>query len=1006
MKKIYLLIFLTFYAVTVTAQIRLLSGRVVDASTSETLIGVTVTIKGTTTGGATDINGKFNINVPAGQSITLTARYIGYAEQDITFTPTDQNVTIKLAARANDLNEVVVIGYGTIRRRDLTGSVSSVKSADIVKTPTHNPLEAIQGRASGVDITRSSGNAGAGVNIQIRGTRSISGNNAPLYVIDGVQTKDNNTINNLNPNDIETIDILQDASSTAIYGSQGANGVIVITTKKGIKGKPKVSYNAYYGINGATKYPQPRMGEDYLNLRREAYRGSTGSYPANDALVFTNTGELAAIQAGQFVNWVDLVTRNGTQQSHTVTVRGGSDNTTALLSAGYFKEEGQLRNNDFNRYNIRYNIDHKISNWARAGVLGQAVFNKTNSRRDPLSNALSAVPLGTPYNADGSINIFPLAGNQNFLNPLTDERLNAAVDELLNTEINTTAYVELTPVKGLTYRMNFGGILGNSRRGTFNDTYSLAQNNVRYSAASAVTNSSRYYNWDNIITYNRQFNKHSFTVTALSSYIHSDVDNITAAGIKQVLSSQLFYNLLGTEASSRTIASSYTRYDLLAYAGRLNYSYNGKYLLQASLRSDGASRLSPGRKWDSFPSVSVGWVASEESFLKDVKQITNLKLRMSYGITGNSGIDPYGTQSLLNATPMGFGDVAAPAYTFSGRITAPNLGWEKSRTTDIGIDFGVLNSRVTGTIDWYNTKTTGLLYLRSLPLSSGQTNIFQNIAATNNQGINASLSTVNIQSKNFNWSTTATFSHNSEKITDLIDGRDIISTTNPEELSLFIGSPVSVFYSYRKTDIWQNNENASAVSIGGQPFKPGDIKVQDINGDNIIDATNDRVVLGHAQPQWYGGLQNTFRYKSIDLTVFLLARYGQTIKAEFIGRYNPSGTTNGPANFNYWTPENPSNDFPQPRQGNSLATIYPNTYNSLLYVDGSFFKVKNISIGYTLPKGITDKFKIGTLRFYATGSNIFSHARNKLLQDYDPERGGAETGPLSRQFVFGLNLDL
>jgi TonB-linked SusC/RagA family outer membrane protein len=1006
MRKIYLLCLLVLSAISVRAQTRALNGRVVDASNSEPLIGVTVTIKGTTTGGATDVDGKFAINVPQGQSVTLTARYIGYADQDVTFTPSEQNVTIKLAARANELNEVVVIGYGTIRRRDLTGSVASIKSADIVRTPTHNPLEAIQGRASGVDITRSSGNAGAGVNIQIRGTRSISGNNSPLYVIDGVQTKDNNTINNINPNDIESIDILQDASSTAIYGSQGANGVVVITTKKGISGKPKVSYSGYFGINGGTSYPSPRMGEDYLNLRREAYRGTTGSLPTSDAQVFTNAGELAAIQAGQFVNWVDLVTRNGTQQSHTISVRGGSDNTKALLSAGYFEEQGQLRNNDYNRFNFRYNIDHKISDWVKAGVVGQVVFSKTNNRRDPITNALTAVPLGTPYNPDGTINIFPLAGNQNFLNPLTDERTNAAVDELLNNEISTTAYTELTPIKGLSYRMNFGGILSNSRRGIFSDPYSLQQNNVRYSAASAVTASSRYYNWDNIINYTRQIDKHSFTLTALSSYIHSDADNITASGIKQVLSSQLFYNLLGTEASSRTIASTYTRYDLLAYAGRLNYSYNSKYLLQASLRYDGASRLSPGRKWDSFPSVSAGWVISEESFLNKVEPINNLKLRVSYGVSGNSGIDPYGTQSLLNSTPMGFGDVAAPAYTFSGRITAEDLGWEKSKTTDIGIDFALLKSRITGTLDWYDTKTTGLLYLRSLPLSTGQTNIFQNVAATANQGINVSLTTINLQNKNFNWSTTATFSHNDEKITDLIDGRDIISTTSPEEQSLFIGQPVNVFYTYRKLGIWQLNENASAVTIGGQPFKPGDIKVQDVNGDNLIDATNDRMVVGHVQPQWYGGLQNTFRYKNIDLTVFLLARYGQTVKAEFIGRYNPSGTTNGPANFNYWTPENPSNDFPQPRQGNNLATIYPNTYTSLLYVDGSFFKVKNISLGYTFPKTLTDKFKINTLRLYATGSNIFTHARNPLLKNYDPERGGAETSPLSRQFVFGLNLDL
>ena len=714
-------------------------------------------------------------------------------------------------------------------------------------------------------------------------------------------------------------------------------------------------------------------------------------------------GELAAIQAGQFVNWVDLATRNGTQQSHTVSIRGGSENTKAFFSAGYFKEEGQLRNNDYNRYNMRYNVDQKLSKWAKAGVVGQVAFSKTNSRRDPLSVALTAVPLGTPYNPDGSINIFPIAGNTTALSPLTDERENAAVDELLNTEINTTAYAELTPIKGLTYRMNFGSVLNNSRRGTFNDPFSTAQNNVRYSSSSVVTGNSRYYNWDNIITYNNNIAKHSFTITALSSYIHSDAETVTATGVRQVLPSQLFYNLAGTESTSRSIASPYSRYDLLAYAGRVNYSYDSKYLLQATLRYDGASRLSEGHKWDSFPSVSAGWVINRESFLKDVKQLSNLKLRASYGITGNSTIPPYGTQSTLSPIPMGFGDIQATAYTFSGVITTQDLGWEKSKQVDIGIDLGLLNNRITGTVDWYNTKTTGLLYARSLPSSTGQSTVYQNIAATINRGINATLTTVNIQNKSFTWSTTATFSHNSEKITDLIDGRDIISG---EENSLFIGSQVQSYYTYRKTGIWQLSDMPITATLNGNTkFIPGDIKVADLNGDNNIDAVNDRTVVGHVQPQWYGGLQNTISYKGFDFNIFLIARYGQTIKAEFVGRYNPSGEANGPADFNYWTVNNPSNDFPRPGRGN-LSNLYSTTYTSLLYIDGSFIKIKNMSLGYTLPKKVTDKIKVGSLRFYATGSNLFTFTRNPLLKNYDPERGGAESSPISRQLVFGLNLDL
>jgi TonB-linked SusC/RagA family outer membrane protein len=1014
MKKFYLWCLLLFATAVVHAQTRTLSGRVLDAGNSDPLIGAAITVRGTTMGSVTDVNGKFTLNVPAGP-VTLEVKYVGYAPQTLTYTAAEQDVTIKLALQQNSLDDVVVVGYGTIKRRDLTGSVSSVKAADIVRTPTHNPLEAIQGRAAGVDITRSSGNAGAGVNIQLRGTRSIPNAlntangvnpNAPLLVVDGVQN--GGSINNINPNDIESIDVLQDASSTAIYGSQGANGVIIVTTKKGVTGKAKISYSGYYGINGWTRFPQPRVGDDYLSLRRESFReynpatGQFGAIPSDNVVFANNLQELAAVQAGQFVNWVNLATRNGSQQSHTVNVRGGSENTKAFFSLGYFREEGQLRNNDYTRYNFRYNIDHKLNSWFKTGIVGQLAFNRTNARRDPISAALTAVPLGTPYNADGSINTFPIAGNLGAISPLTDERPDAAVDQTTGNEINATAYAELTPIKGLTYRMNFGAVLGNSRRGQFNDMYTLAQNNFRYSAASVSNAFSRYYNWDNIITYTKDVQKHNFVVTALSSYIHNDEEDNSAGGIRQVLSSQSFYNLGGTENTSRTITSGFRRYDLLAYAGRLNYSFDGKYLFQGSIRWDGASRLAPGKKWDTFPAASAGWVISRESFMSNVKAINNLKLRASYGVTGNSTIQPYGTQSLLTNVPMGFGEVTAPAYAFGNYIVAQDLGWEKSRTLDIGTDITAFNNRVTFTIDWYRTKTSDLLFPRALPQSAGVPLVYQNIAATQNEGVNLTLSTVNVQSKKFKWSTTATFSHNAEKITDLIDGRDILSAANIEEQSLFIGSQVQSYYNYRKIGIWQLGE--TGTRFGNTQYVPGDIKVEDLNGDGVIDANNDRTVIGHQQPQWFGGLQNTFTYKGFDLNIFLTARYGQTIKAEFVGRYNPAGTANGPANFNYWTVNNPSNDFPRPGRG-TLSGLYGNNYTSLFFIDGSFVKIKNVSLGYTLPKSVTDKIKVASLRFYATGSNLFTFTQNHLLKDYDPERGGAESGPLSRQLVFGVNLD-
>lgn len=1022
MNRFYLTFLLLLGVFFGRAQTRAISGRVLDSSTGQTIPGASVSIKGSSQATQTDPNGKFTLNSPGNAPVVILVKSIGFAEQSIPVGANEQDITIKLIAQIKDLDELVVVGFGTMKRRDLTGAVASVKATDIIKAPTHNAVEAIQGRAAGVDITRSSGNAGAGVNIQIRGTRSISNNPNPLYVIDGVQVGGNipnpnangvqnvGNINNLNPNDIETIDVLLDASSTAIYGSQGANGVVIITTKKGKSGKAKISYNGYYGINGETAFPQPRTGDSYLNLRREAFRNDAGIITQTDDQIFNGAGELSAIASGAFVNWVDLATRTGRQQSHNLSISGGSENTKALFSLGYFNEEGALKNNDFDRYNFRYNIDHKVNDWFKAGVVGQLSYTKTNARRDPLSTALTAVPLGTAYAPDGSVNIFPMAGfgvGNTTLSPLTDERPGAAIDEALATEINATAYAELTPIKGFTYRMNFGAILSNTRRGVFNDALSTSQNNVRYASASLTNQNGRYYNWDNVITYTKQINKHSFTGTVLSSYIHSDADANMAMGIRQVVPSQGFSNLFGTEATSRTTTSEFRRYDLLAFAGRLNYSYDGKYLFQATHRWDGASMLAPGRKWDSFASASAGWVISRENFLKDVKVINNLKLRTSYGSAGNSGsVSPYGSQSLLNSVPIGFGEVPAPGYAFSGSVANPALGWERSTTFDIGIDFAVLNNRLSGTLETYRTKTTDIILARSLPLSTGQATITQNIGATLNKGINATLTSVNVQNKNFNWSTTATFSRNKESITSLIDGRNIIASSNPEENSLFIGSPVRVFYTFKKDGIWQLNENPSAVTQAGQPFRFGDIKLRDLNGDNIIDATNDRQIVGQVQPKWYGGLQNSFRYKNLDLSIFMVVRWGQTVKAEFIGRYNPGGVANGPDNFDYWTVNNPSNDFPRPRQGNGVANVYPNQYQSLLYVDGSFLKIKNVQLGYTFPKTLTDKLKLGSLRAYATASNLYTYAKNELLRDYDPERGGAESSPLSKQFVFGFNLDL
>lgn len=980
------------------------SGTVI-ASDGEPLPGASVLIKGTTQGASTDIDGKFRLNVTDGASVTLVVKYVGFKTKEVVVNSGQTNVTITLDGDDSVLDEVVVIGYGTVKKRDLTGSVASVKSEDITRVPTHNAVDAIQGKIAGADITRSSGAAGGTPNITIRGNRTIMGaQNGPLTIIDGYQ---GGNINDLNPNDIESIDVLKDASSTAIYGAQGANGVIIVTTKKGAEGKAKVSYDAYYGVNNYM-FPEGRTGQDYINLRREAYRTSgLWQSEADDRLIFSELpGEWDALQAGQWVNWVDELKHTGSQQSHAISVTAGSENTKIFASGGIFQEDGMLKNNNYTRYNGRFNIDQKINDWAKVGVLTQATYSKQNTRVDPMGRALTTSPFGTPYDETGTVITYPLVSDATTVSPLADEKNeHIARNNTLRSNMMVNGFVELKPLKGLTFRSSLGTNITSSRQGIYNDSQSLQRYNQRTSFASSESGLDRNLNWDNVLTYNKEVNDHSFTVTGITSYIQGDSDATYADGVGQLLASQLFYGLNSTStAIVRNIRSPYSSWNNMAYAGRLNYSYKGKYLLTASGRYDGSSRLAAGNKWDFFPSVALGWNMKDEAFLKDVKTISNLKLRASYGVSGNFAIPVYGTQSVVDfQTGMSFGEVAAPAYTFAATAGNQLLGWEKSATTDIGLDLGLWNNRINITADYYNTITSDILLQRTLPISSGVSNVFENIGETRNRGVELGITSENIRNTNLRWSSTLTFSKNKEEITELINGVDLISG---ERNSFMIGRPVRSFYTFRKLGIWQTDEAdlAAQQTFEGKAFQPGDIKLADLNGDGKITADADREYIGSTVPKWVAGLQNTVSYKAFDLNVFAVARYGQMLDAQVLGRFNTSGTGNGPASLDYWTPENPTNDYPRPRNGTSISNYAG--YQTLNFVDGSYFKIRNVTLGYTLPTGVASKLKISKLRFYATASNVLTISKSHLVKDYDPERGGSESNPLGSQFVFGLNFNL
>lgn len=986
-KRTTMLLFfaLAFYTFTLQAQVKSLSGKVTSKTDGEPLIGVSISVKNSPTSTITDASGNFKINLPnQGESILLV-KYIGFKDLEVPVLNQTQ-LSIQLEEDTKALDEIVVIGYGTVKKRDLTGSVVSVKGSEIAEVPSASIIESVQGKIPGVDIVRSNGSATSGVSMTVRGNRSITANNGPLFIVDGVQYSN---IQDLNPNDIESMEILKDASSTAIYGSRGANGVIIVTTKKGTTGKATVSFNGYTGISTVARYPSLMNLEQFVNLRREAFR-ATGKWsgPADDSKAFNNA-ELEAISKNQYIDYHDLLIHNGLLQDYQLGVNAGTEKTKVYFSLGYLDEKGILKQDWSNRYTGRLNIDQTIGKAFKAGMQAQLTRYEQSIRRDPLNQANKVNPLGTVYDEKGEFIVYPLGGA--FVSPLADEQPNVYTNRAIRTRILTNAYIEVKPISELTFRSTLGANIDNGRNGTYAASQSLDRNGA-FPRATYTADNGFLINWENVLTYQKQISDHSITLTGVNSVIWNRSDFISAAGENQLLRSQLFY-ALGNANANIAVNTGYEMSNLVSFAGRANYSYKGKYLLALTGRTDGSSILAEGHKWAFFPSVAAGWRISDEKFFKKGNTVSELKIRASYGKAGNYAVDPYSTQSSLSRVAFAYGDVAAPGYAFSPQVGNSNLGWELTTTLNLGLDIGLINNRINTTIDFYNSKTSDLLLARGLPPTTGITSVIQNIGKTKNTGIEIGVNSENLKGKAVGWTSSLSFTSNKERIVELVSGTDDIGN------GWFIGHPTQVFYDYDKLGIWQTDEATEAAKYGQTP---GTIKVRDLNDDNKIDATNDRKVIGTPRPKWFGGFDNTFTYKGFELNVYVFARFGQTINPDFLRRYDPQGIGQSTAAINYWTPENPSNDYPRPNSGLSLASML---YNSTLgYVDGSYIRVRNISLAYTLPKSISQKVFMNNIKVYATAKNPFTWTRSSRLEEYDPERGGSENFPMTKVFVFGLNL--
>lgn len=982
MKKLLMICWLLLGSASLAlAQSHVIKGKVTDATTGDPLMMVNVQVKGTSTGTRTDASGNFSLTVPSDKG-ELVFSYLGYlaVTQGI-----QDNLTVKMEKDNKQLDEVVVIGYGEVKKRDLTGSVVSVKGEELKKVPSTNVMESVQGKLPGVDITRSSGAAGAKINVTVRGNRSIRADNSPLYIVDGVQYEN---IQDINPNDIQSMEVLKDASSTAIYGSRGANGVIIITTKKGISGKPRVSVNTYAGISQVAGYPDMNTGPQYVALKREANR-TTGRWKteADDPLIF-NASEVAAIQNNSWTNYADLLIHDGLQQDYQVGVSGGSDKTKVYLSLDYFNEKGIFKMDNLKRYSGRLNIDQVVNDVLKVGMQSQITYYDQDTRPDPLNQANKIIPLGKPYDEDGKFVMFPNAGPM--INPLADEQPNAYENNARVTRTFLNAYVELTPLKGLSFRSNFGVTLDNSRVGIFASRNTIGRSTTSASRSQYNTGNRRFISWENVLTYQKTIGNHSFGLTGVASLLSDKRDSSFLQGEGQLLPSQLYY-ALANNVSGIAVRTSYMENKLISFTGRLNYSYKGKYLLSLTGRSDGSSKLAPGNKWAFFPSVAGAWRIGDEEFMKEQNFFSDLKIRASYGIAGNDAVSPYSTASYLSKIPFSFDDVnSSLAYGIGSQIGNKNLKWELSATTDVGVDFSILHQRIGITADYYDTRTKDLLLQRTLPTSSGVGTVIQNIGKTRNRGIEIGINTTNISRPTFSWTSGITFSRNKEEIVALAD-----ANTNDIANGWFIGNPVRVFYDYEKEGIWQSKEATQAATFG---YKPGDIKVRDRDNSGTLN-TQDRTILGKQVPTWSGGFNNDIKYRNFDLNIYVFARMGQWINSEYAAKYDPQGLENS-APLNYWTPERETNDYPRPNA--SVSKDGTPFITTLGYRDGSFVKIRNISLGYTLPSGMLKRSHLSNLRVYVTGKNLFTFSK---VKDYDPERGGNLSSPLTKMYVAGLNVE-
>ncbi|CAG5012954.1 TonB-dependent receptor P3 [Dyadobacter sp. CECT 9275] len=986
----------------------------VSSESGELLPGVNVVIKNTTTGTTTDTEGKYSLNIPAGK-VTLVFSSVGYEKQEIEVVNRSK-LDVILQSDTKALGEVVVVGYGTQQRKDITGSVASVKGSEMENQPVASADALLQGRAAGVQVVQNTGAPGGGVTVRIRGNTSLNAGNGPLYVVDGVPISSDtpspignfggdgiNPLAAISPNDIESVEILKDAAASSIYGARGANGVVLITTKRGKAGNASFSFNAYTGV------AQVKKKLALLNAAQEK------DYIKNALLMAGQPVNMGIDTSRYDTDWQSAIFRDAPVSNYDLSLRGGSDKVKYAMSLGYYDQKGVIINTGYKRYNGRVNLDYSSLSRLKLGTsiaVSGGFRNRVpegDNANSVLTNAIRILPTEAIYNTDGSYTLAP-SGRPNPVAVARSTQFTTQDNRLIG-----NVYGEYLLMKNLSFRTSLGiDFLG------IKDDYFIPSYISGGAARPSTTGYNQIFSWvnENTLTYQRTFAQHH-TLSVLAGYSQQESKSQAIfASANQGSTDNIA--TLNAAAQPTGASSSNSNWGLVSYFGRLTYAFDDKYLFTTSIRRDGSSRFGSDKRFGFFPSASVGWRLSKESFLADANFLTDLKLRASIGVVGNQQISNYGWQGLYN---VGSNYGGKPGIAPSA-IPNPNLGWESTTQSNIGLDIAILNNRIQFSAEVYLKRTKDLLLQVNLPSTSGFSSSLQNVGNTQNKGLEFSLSTLNL-ARELRWTTNFNLSFNRNKIIKLSQNNaDILQTVGdaayysetPVGLAR-VGEPIGVIYGYVATGrVYATSEEAKAAnmrdgSASGPLFQAGDMQYVDLNKDGIINAASDRTIIGNANPKFTGGMTNTFSYRGFDLSFLLQWSYGNEIFNQTRLTSNRGFVFNASTTevLRSWKKEGDITDVPR----GTTSTVARNGLVSTRWMeDGSYLRAKTVTLAYNLPSSVIQKIKIKGAKVYVTGQNLFTVTKYSGL---DPEvnfrsgyplLGGIDLGvyPQTRTFLAGINL--